>query len=664
MLTRDTPLLWAIRDVLGMTGTKFGCGMALCGACTVHLDGSPVRSCITSIDSVGTSAITTIEAIGETPAGQRIQKAWVDLEVPQCGYCQSGQIMSAAALLAGTPHPSDADIDDAMSGNICRCGTYVRIREAIKQAAHPDKEADHADRAIPSPPRRVLRRTIAGALAPRLPRGQRRRRRRIAAQPATCRPRRGAPTRRPRTALRPTPIVRIGHDGQVTVTVAQVEMGQGTYTSMPMLIAEELEVDLGAVKLEAAPPSDKLYANPLLGFQATGGSTSVRGFWEPLRRCRRHCTQHAGQRRRADLECGRRLLSRRERRGHPRADRPQARLRRAGRPAATLPVPDKVALKDPKDFKLIGTPAKRLDTPAKVNGKATFGIDVKIPGMKIATVAACPIIGGKLARLDDSKAKAVKGVRQMVRLDDVVAVVADHMGAAKKGLAALDITWDGGANAQLLHRRPRPPARGRREATRAWWRGRRVTSPRPWPARRAPSRRSTKLPLLAHAAMEPMNCTVHVRKDGCDVWVGTQVLSRAHATAVAVTGLPPEKVHGPQSPARRRLRPQARHRRHHPGGADRPRGRRPGESGLDAAKKTSSTTSTVLIITTALPLASIATANRLPGAIAWPARRFWRAGRRPPSRTASTATPSKAPRGRTAFPTSSSTMSARSRRPA
>jgi isoquinoline 1-oxidoreductase subunit alpha len=130
----DTPLLWVLRDVLGMTGTKFGCGMALCGACTVHLDGSPVRSCITTIDSVGTSGITTIEAIGDTPAGQKIQKAWVDLEVPQCGYCQSGQIMSAAALLASTPRPSDSDIDDAMSGNICRCGTYGRIREAIKQA--------------------------------------------------------------------------------------------------------------------------------------------------------------------------------------------------------------------------------------------------------------------------------------------------------------------------------------------------------------------------------------------------------------------------------------------------------------------------------------------------------------------------------------------------
>jgi isoquinoline 1-oxidoreductase alpha subunit len=131
----DTPLLWVLRDVLGMTGTKFGCGMALCGACTVHLDGTAVRSCITTIDSIGDSKVTTIEAIGGTPAGARIQKAWLDHEVAQCGYCQSGQIMSASALLAETPEPTDADIDDAMGGNICRCGTYVRIREAIKLAA-------------------------------------------------------------------------------------------------------------------------------------------------------------------------------------------------------------------------------------------------------------------------------------------------------------------------------------------------------------------------------------------------------------------------------------------------------------------------------------------------------------------------------------------------
>ena len=137
----DTPLLWVLRDVLGMTGTKFGCGMALCGACTVHVDGTAVRSCITSIDSIGDSKVTTIEAIGATPAGAKIQQAWLEHEVPQCGYCQSGQIMSAAALLADNPHPTDAAIDDAMSGNICRCGTYVRIREAIKHAAQAGGKA-------------------------------------------------------------------------------------------------------------------------------------------------------------------------------------------------------------------------------------------------------------------------------------------------------------------------------------------------------------------------------------------------------------------------------------------------------------------------------------------------------------------------------------------
>jgi isoquinoline 1-oxidoreductase alpha subunit len=131
----DTPLLWVLRDVLGMTGTKFGCGMALCGACTVHVDGAPTRSCVTPVEGIGTSEITTIEAIGTTAAGATIQKAWLDREVVQCGYCQSGQIMSATALLASNPHPTDSDINDAMAGNICRCGTYVRIREAIKQAA-------------------------------------------------------------------------------------------------------------------------------------------------------------------------------------------------------------------------------------------------------------------------------------------------------------------------------------------------------------------------------------------------------------------------------------------------------------------------------------------------------------------------------------------------
>jgi isoquinoline 1-oxidoreductase alpha subunit len=131
----DTPLLWALRDVLGISGTKFGCGVALCGACTVHVDGVPVRSCVTPVSAIGEKAVTTIEAVGETPIGKALQQAWLELDVVQCGYCQSGQIMSAAALLARTPKPTDEDIDQTMSGNVCRCGTYQRIRAAIHLAA-------------------------------------------------------------------------------------------------------------------------------------------------------------------------------------------------------------------------------------------------------------------------------------------------------------------------------------------------------------------------------------------------------------------------------------------------------------------------------------------------------------------------------------------------
>ena len=131
----DMPLLWVLRDILGLTGTKFGCGIAQCGACTVHIDGKPVRSCLLPVSAVGDRAVTTIEGLGATPVGARVQKAWLDLEVVQCGYCQSGQIMSATALLAAIPTPDDSDIDAAMAGNICRCGTYVRIRAAIKRAA-------------------------------------------------------------------------------------------------------------------------------------------------------------------------------------------------------------------------------------------------------------------------------------------------------------------------------------------------------------------------------------------------------------------------------------------------------------------------------------------------------------------------------------------------
>lgn len=342
-------------------------------------------------------------------------------------------------------------------------------------------------------------------------------------------------------AFAPNAFVRIDRDGQVTLVMAQVEMGQGTYTSMPMLIVEELEVELAKVRLEHAPPDDKLYVNPLIGFQVTGGSTSVRGFWKPLRMAgataRAMLIQAAAAEWKVDPATCRAV------KGEV-IHTPTGRKLAYGRlvdAAAKLPVPADVPLKTQKDFTLIGTPAKRLDSAGKVNGTAEYGIDTKVPGMKVATVAACPVIGGKLGSVDDSKAMAIKGVRQIVKLDNAVAVIADHMGAAKKGLEALVITWDEGASAQFSSADLVQQLKDASDRDG-------VVAVKQGDVAKAIAGAATKMdavyqmPLLAHAAMEPMNCTVHVRKDGCDVWVGTQVVSRAQATAAAVTGLPLDKV--------------------------------------------------------------------------------------------------------------------------
>jgi isoquinoline 1-oxidoreductase beta subunit len=248
----------------------------------------------------------------------------------------------------------------------------------------------------------------------------------------------------------PNAFIRIEGDGQIVLTMPYVEMGQGTYTSIPMLIAEELEVDLKQVQLEHAPPNEKLYGNPLIGgVQATGNSNAIRAAWQPLRQAgaiaRTMLVSAAAKRWNVDPtscrpqsgEVFHAPTGRRIKYGELAAD------------AARLPVPENVALKQPKDFKVIGTPAKRLDAPAKVNGTAVYGIDVRPPGVKIATLAQSPVFGGRVKNVNDAAAKAVKGVRQIVRLDDAVAVVADHMGAAKKGMAALVIEWDDGPHAKL-----------------------------------------------------------------------------------------------------------------------------------------------------------------------------------------------------------------------
>jgi isoquinoline 1-oxidoreductase subunit beta len=340
----------------------------------------------------------------------------------------------------------------------------------------------------------------------------------------------------------PNAFIRIESDGQIVLTMPYVEMGQGTYTAIPMLIAEELEVDLKQVRLEHAPPNEKLFSNPLAGgVQATGGSNAIRGAWQPLRQAGAtartmlvaaaakrwnvdpaSCRAQSGEVRHAPT--GRRIKY-----GDLAAD------------AARMPVPGNVGLKRPEDFKLIGTPAKRLDTPAKVNGTAIYGIDVRPPGVKIATLAQSPVFAGRVKSVNDAAATAVKGVRQIVRLDDAVAVVADHMGAAKKGLAALVIEWDDGPHARL---NTKEIAGELEKATLNSG----AVAQNIGDSDKALASAATKVeaiyqvPFLAHAAMEPMNCTVHVRKDSCEVWVGSQVMARAQAAAAKTAGLPLDKV--------------------------------------------------------------------------------------------------------------------------
>jgi len=339
----------------------------------------------------------------------------------------------------------------------------------------------------------------------------------------------------------PNAFIRIGSDGQVVLTIPYVEMGQGTYTSIPMLIAEELDVGLEQVRLEHAPPNEKLYANPMLGVQATGNSNAIRGAWKPLREAgaaaRIMLVAAAAKRwsvdtascRAQDGEVLHVPTGRRLKYGELAAE------------AAMMPVPENVTLKSPAEFKLIGTSAKRLDAPAKVNGTAIYGIDARPPGVKFAALAQSPVFGGRVKSLDDAAGKAVKGVRQIVRLDDAVAVVADHMGAAKKGLAALKIEWDDGPHATLT---TADVAHDLEQATL----GSGAVAQNIGDADKAMASAATKLdaiyqvPFLAHAAMEPMNCTVHVRKDACEIWIGSQAMARVQAMAAKAAGLPPEKV--------------------------------------------------------------------------------------------------------------------------
>jgi isoquinoline 1-oxidoreductase beta subunit len=338
----------------------------------------------------------------------------------------------------------------------------------------------------------------------------------------------------------PNAFIRIDQSGKTTLVMPQVEMGQGVYTALPMILAEELDADFMQVALEHAPPSDKLYGNPFFGIQATGNSNSVRAWWPHLRKAgagaRAMLVQAAAKEWQVDpanCTAANSVVT------HKDSGRQLSYGALALAAAGETP-PKDVPLKDPGDFVLIGKPLKRLDTPDKTNGKAVYGIDAMLPGMKFATLKACPVFGGKVARVDDGAARKIPGVQKIVVLDDLVAVVGDHMWAAKKGLDALAIEWDEGPNARISSKEIWDDLRAASEKDGAVAKS--VGDIAKGLATGDKLEASYELPFLAHATMEPVNATVHVTSDSCEIWTGTQVMTRVQSEAAKAAGLPVEKV--------------------------------------------------------------------------------------------------------------------------
>ena len=338
----------------------------------------------------------------------------------------------------------------------------------------------------------------------------------------------------------PNAFIRIDRTGKITLVMPSVEMGQGVYTAIPMIIAEELDADFSQVQFEHAPPDEKLYANPMLGVQATGNSNSIRAFWKPLRTAgataRAMLVEAAAQQWKVDPQSCTAASSVVT---HTASGRKLSYGQLVDAAMKVAP-PKDVTLKDPKDFVLIGKPLKRLDTPNKTDGKVIYGIDAMLPGMKFATIMASPVKGGKVSHVDQTEAMKVPGVEKVIVLDDMVAVVGAHFWAAKKGLDALTVIWADGANGTIdsahiwediraASRKDGLVAKQRGNAAKALGEGEKIEL-------------AYEMPFLAHATMEPMNCTVQLKPDSCEIWLGTQIMARVQSTAAQLTGLPLEKV--------------------------------------------------------------------------------------------------------------------------
>lgn len=567
----EMPLLWVLRDVLNLTGTKYGCGVGVCSACAVHVDGRTEQSCQLAAGQVDGATVTTVEGLAGAEL-HRLQAAWLAEDVPQCGYCQAGQLMQAAGLLATKPNPTDAEIDLVMAENLCRCGTYNRVRAAIKRAAargsaflpgglspdgvaaaalvglgiaasgngHGNHRGDGngsqpiggslaAESSAPS--RRLTRRDVLkGGAAFQLAillGGTDRLVPRLVNLSATADAAGWAAPDAEGDAVTLTAWIQLAADESATITVSKSEMGQGVRTALAMIVAEELDVSWENVRILQAP------ASSAYGNQMTAGSTSTRTLWTTLRT--------AGATARAMLvaaaaqtwsvpasSCG---------------TEPGVVVHRAsGRrltygalaaAAAKQPVPPaaQVTLKDPSQFRIIGQATARVDNRDVVTGQAVYGLDVRLPGMWHAVVARVPQFAGRITAFDDTAAKQVPGVRHVVRIPSGIAVVADNTWAALRGRQALQLTLDPGPEADL-------DDAGVTAALSA------ALDPLPdLPAAATSTLDVTyELPFLAHATMEPMNCVADVKPNSCALWAPTQGPGGVQQAVASALGRQPNDV--------------------------------------------------------------------------------------------------------------------------
>jgi isoquinoline 1-oxidoreductase beta subunit len=491
----EKPLLWVLRDELGLKGTKYGCGVGVCGTCLVLLDGTPQHACMVPLRKVGARQVTTIEGLADD---HPVIHAWCAEQTPQCGYCQPAQILAAAALLENISNPNDAEIDAALSGVLCRCGTYQRIRRAVHAAAQAQ----------------------AASTSPRLPEL-------LDASPEDA-------------GVALNEWIWINRDNMVTLMINHSEMGQGALTGLAVLFAEELDVELDQLRTVFAPV-DARYENGLWGGQFTGGSSSIRGEWTRLRKIaaktRARLVTAAAQRWGIETEdC---------RTEHGQVVHSPTGKRLAygelAEAAAQLKSPRSALLKAPAEFLLIGRTLPRLDIPAMALGRTRYGIDVALPGMQVATVARCPVFGGRAKRFDAAAALAIPGVRKVLPIASGIAVVADDFWSALRGRDALQIDWMLGRNAQLNNEKiEQRLLRALNDSG--------TLIERRGDAKRTLARASPIVeaiyhtPYLAHATIEPMNCVADVREDACDLWVGTQDQQGSRAVAAEISGLPEDRV--------------------------------------------------------------------------------------------------------------------------